>query len=133
MGTSPCPAVEGDGYGRNRLEKRDQGLLWDEESAKKCRVRGNKYQSRRDKWKIIRIKMELKLGRRIEEIGKLEFVAEDYYQTNIMDYLHIYSEHGVCQRSVQWTLLFTAFLVKGRLWPFTLFCFAGLSSYPSYP
>ena len=85
MGTSPCPAEEGDGYGRNRLEKRDQGLLWDEESAKNCRVRGNKYQSRRDKWKIIRIKMELKLGRRIEESGKLEFVAEDYYQTNIMD------------------------------------------------
>ena len=77
--------------------------------------------------------MELKLGRRIEEIGKLEFVAEDYYQTNIMDYLHIYSVHGVCQRSVQRTLLFTAYLVRGRLWPFTLFCFAVLSSYPSYP
>ena len=40
-------------------------------------------------------------------------MAEDYYQTNIMDYLHIYSVHGVCQRSVQWTLLFTAYLVKG--------------------
>ena len=77
--------------------------------------------------------MELKLSRRIEESGKLEFVAEDYYQTNIMDYLHIYSVHGVCQRSVRWTLLFTAYLVKGRLWPFALFCFAGLSSYPSYP
>ena len=39
-------------------------------------------------------------------------MAEDYYQTNIMDYLHIYSVHGVCQRSVQWILLFTAYLVK---------------------
>ena len=77
--------------------------------------------------------MELKLSRRIEESGKLEFVAEDYYQTNIMDYLHIYSVHGVCQRSVRWTLLFTAYLVKGRLWPFALFGFAGLSSYPNYP
>ena len=74
--------------------------------------------------------MELKLDKRIEEVGKLEFVAEDDYQTNIMDYLHIYSVHGVCQRSVQWTLLFTAYLVKGRLWPFALFCFAVLSSYP---
>ena len=40
-------------------------------------------------------------------------MAEDYYQTNILDYLQIYSVHGVCQRSVQWTLLFTAYLVKG--------------------
>ena len=77
--------------------------------------------------------MELKLGRRIEEIGKLEFVAEDYYQTNIIDYLHIYSVHGVCQRSLQRTLLFAAYLVRGQLWPFALFCFAVLSSYPSYP
>ena len=76
--------------------------------------------------------MELKLGRRIEEIGKLEFVAEDYYQTNIMDYLHIYSVHGVCQRSVQRTLLFTVYLVRSRLWPFALFCSAVPSSYPSY-
>ena len=85
------------------------------------------------KQKMIRIEIELKLGKRIEEIGKLEFVAEGYYQTNIMDYLHIYSVHGVCQRSVQRTLLFTAYLVRGRLWPFALFCFAVLSSCPSYP
>ena len=74
--------------------------------------------------------MELNLDKRIEEVGKLEFVAEDYYQTNIMDYLHIYSVHGVCQRSVQKTLLFTAYLVRGQLWPFALSCFAVLSSYP---
>ena len=49
-----------------------------------------------------------------------------------MDYLHIYSVHGVCQRSVQRTLLFTAYLVRGRLWPFALFCFAVSSCYPSY-
>ena len=77
--------------------------------------------------------MELKLGRRIEEIGKLEFVAEDYYQTNIMDYLHFYSVHGVCQRSVQRTLLFTAYLVRGRLRPITLFHFTVLFSCLSYP
>ena len=35
VGTSPCPAIGVDGFGRNRLEKEDQGLLWDEESAKK--------------------------------------------------------------------------------------------------
>ena len=74
--------------------------------------------------------MELKLGKAIE---KLEFVAEGNYQTNIMDYLHIYSVHGVCQRSVQRTLLFTAYLVSGRLWPFALFCFAVSFSCLSYP
>ena len=65
--------------------------------------------------------MELKLGKAIE---KLEFVAEGNYQTNNMDYLHIYSVHGVCQRSVQRTLLFTAYLVLvadyGRLPCFVL-------------
>ena len=74
--------------------------------------------------------MELKLDKRIEEVGKLEFVAEDYYQTKIMDYLHMYSVHEVCQRSVQKTLLFTAYLVRGQLSPFALSCFAVLSSYP---
>ena len=44
------------------------------------------------------LQMELELSKRIE---KLEVVAEDYYQTNIMDYLHIYSVHGVCQQNVQ--------------------------------
>ena len=66
----------------------------------------------------------------LQKIERLEFVAEDYYQTNIMDYLHIYSVHGVCQRSVQKTLLFTAYLVRGQLWPFAMSCFAVSSSYP---
>ena len=60
-------------------------------------------------------------------------MAEDYYQTNIMDYLHIYSVHGVCQRSVQRSLLFTAYLIRGRLWPFAPCCFAVLFSCPYLP
>ena len=62
--------------------------------------------------------MELKLSKRIE---KLEVVAEDYYQTNIMDYLHIYSVHGVCQQNVQKIIsLFTTYGSIGRLRPFVL-------------
>ena len=35
---SPCTTEEAEGYDRNRLEEEDRGLLWGEESAKKCRL-----------------------------------------------------------------------------------------------
>ena len=60
-------------------------------------------------------------------------MAEEITRLILFDYLHIYSVHGVCQRNVQRTLLFTAYLVRGRLWPFALFCFAVSFSCLSYP
>ena len=50
----------------------------------------------------------------------------------LWDYLHIYSVHGVFQRSVQKTLLFTAYLVSGLFRPFDQLHFIVSFSYLSY-
>ena len=60
-------------------------MLRREELAKMLRTWEDEYQSKNtnkeDKCEIVRIEMELELGKRIED---LEFVAEEDYQTNIM-------------------------------------------------
>ena len=74
-----------EGFGRIRLEIGNQGCS-EEKNWRRCCVRGRmnisqKNTNKEDKCKIIKIEMELKLGKRIED---LEFVAEEDYQTNII-------------------------------------------------
>ena len=74
-----------EGFGRFRLELGNQGCSG-EKNWRRCCVRermniSQKNTNKEDKCKIFRIEMELKLGKRIED---LQFVAEENYQTNIM-------------------------------------------------
>ena len=88
-------------------------------------------QIKENKRNIIGIGMELKLGKGIE---KLEFMAEEDYQTNIMwlfTYLNCtWSLPAKCTKLLS---LLTAYLVSGRLWPFALLRFVTLRCYHSYP
>ena len=75
--------------------------------------------------------MELKLGKRIED---LEIVAEGNYQTNIIGlFTHLNCTWSLPAKCTKISSLFTAHLVRGHLRPFTLFRFAVLFSYLSYP
>ena len=78
--------------------------------------------------------MELELGRRIEEIRKLEFVAEDYYQTNITGlFTHLFCTWSLPAKCTKITSLFTTYGIIGRLRPFTSFRFTILFHFVCYP
>ena len=75
--------------------------------------------------------MELKLGKKIR---KLEFVAEENYQTSIIQLsTYLNCAWNLPVKCTRISSLFTAYLVSGHLRPFTLFCFTVLSSCLSYP
>ena len=78
--------------------------------------------------------MELELGRRIEEIRKLEFVAEDYYQTNIMGlFTYLFCTWSLPAKCAKITSLFTTYEIIGRIRPFTPFRFIILFHSVCYP
>ena len=78
--------------------------------------------------------MELELGRRIEEIRKLEFVAEDYYQTNITGlFTYLFCTWSLPAKCTKITSLLTTYGIIGRLRPFTPFWFTVLFHFVCYP
>ena len=74
--------------------------------------------------------MELKVGK---EIRKLDFVAKEDYQTNIVRlFTYLNCAWSLPAKCTKFSL-FTAYLVTGRLWPFALFPFTVSFSYHNYP